>query len=1072
MDSAVVLRHAAGLRAVHVGAFGAPPWNEGAEQTAAFAARLPADVRRPGFTAALAFDAGEVVGFATAFTTGTPFPTGRCYPQAAASLGPRRTADWLCGAREIDELAVLPDHQGNGIATELLATVTTDAPKGRAWLLTSVRSAPALAFYRRQGWTQATHPAPRATGSPCSSAPATPPGIWPPGPCDHRRPPLLTAEIRNRFLDFFAARGHTVVPSAPLPTPDPTLLFVNAGMVPFKPYLTGEVAAPWPRAASVQKCVRTLDIEEVGRTTRHGSFFQMNGNFSLGDYFKEEAVAYAWELSTTPTADGGYGLDPDRVWATVHHSDDEARDLWRRVAGLPDERIVARGDEDNFWSMGVPGPCGPCSELYYDRGPAFGPAGGPAVDEDRYMEFWNLVFMQYERGEGTGKSGYPILGDLPRRNIDTGMGLERMATLLQDVDNLYETDETRPVLDRAAEIAGVRYGADPENDVRLRVVADHVRTALMLLTDGTSPGNEGRGYVLRRILRRTVRSMRQLGHQDPVLPELLSVARDRMAPGYPEVAESYARIADQAAGEEDAFRATLRQGTTVLDSAVAQARAADGRQLPGAQAFLLHDTYGFPIDLTLEMAAEQGVEVDRDGFTALMREQRERARADARARKSGGTDTSALRPVLDAHGPTDWRAWDTLTTDSRVLALLGTDGTVPTAGEGEIVTAVLDRTPFYAESGGQDSDAGHLSGTSVEAEVLDVQRPLPGLVAHRVRVTAGELAVGDGVHAAVDPEWRLGARQAHSGTHVLHAALRQVLGPTALQSGSYNRPGHLRLDFPWRGGLSAATRDDVEQAANQALRRDLPVGVRWMTLPEAREIGALALFDETYGEQVRVVEIGGSWSRELCGGTHVDHAAQIGVVTLTAESSVGAGMRRLEAAVGVEGFGYLARERDLVSRIAEQLQAPRAELPDRVAGLLDRLKAADRENQRLRQEATRTRAAELAAHAEDVHGVLVATATTGEGAAPARDLAGAVRDQLPAGRPGVAVVGTEAGRTAVVVVALNQAARDAGLDASALVKRLLSGRGGGTPELAQGGGLPTSELTRTLAAVPGLVSGN
>ncbi|MGW1222930.1 alanine--tRNA ligase [Streptomyces californicus] len=875
---------------------------------------------------------------------------------------------------------------------------------------------------------------------------------------------MRTADIRSRFLDFFAARGHTVVPSAPLPTPDPTLLFVNAGMVPFKPYFAGEAPPPWERATSVQKCVRTLDIEEVGRTTRHGSFFQMNGNFSFGDYFKEEAVAYAWELSTSPQAEGGYGLDPARIWVTVHHSDTESRSIWRRVAGLPDERIVDRGDEDNFWSMGVPGPCGPCSELYYDRGPAFGREGGPAVDEDRYMEFWNLVFMQYERGAGPGKSGYPILGELPRRNIDTGMGLERMATLLQGVDNLYEIDETRPVLQRAAELAGVRYGADPEADVRLRVVADHVRTGLMLLADGTAPGNEGRGYVLRRILRRAVRSMRLLGYEDPALAELLPVARDCMAPSYPEVADAYPRIAEQAGAEEDAFRSSLRQGTTVLDTAVARVKESGGRSLPGAQAFLLHDTYGFPIDLTLEMAAEQGVEVDREGFTALMNEQRERARADARARKAGGAvDTTALRTVLDAHGPTDWRAWDTLETESRVIALLGPAGPVPVARTGDVVTVVLDRTPFYAESGGQESDAGVLSGASAEAEVLDVQRPLPGLVAHQVRGTAGELALDDTVHAAVDAEWRLGARQAHSGTHVLHAALREVLGPNALQSGSYNRPGHLRLDFPWRGALSTTARSEIEEAANRALRRDLPVGVRWMTLPEAKEIGALALFDETYGEKVRVVEIGGAWSRELCGGTHVDRAAQIGTVALTSEGSVGAGMRRLEAAVGIEGFGYLARERDLVARIADQLGAPRAELPDRIAGLLDRLKAADRENARLKQQATSARAGDLAGAAADVNGVRTVTTTVSGTAQEARALALAVRDRLPADVPGAVAVGTEDG---ALVLTLNARARRSGLNASDLVKRLLDGRGGGSPETAQGGGLGREGVTAALTALP------
>ncbi len=426
-------------------------------------------------------------------------------------------------------------------------------------------------------------------------------------------------------------------------------------------------------------------------------------------------------------------------------------------------------------------------------------------------------------------------------------------------------------------------------------------------------------------------------------------------------------------------------------------------------------------------------------------------------------DTTALRTVLDAHGPTDWRAWDTLETESRVIALLGPAYPVPVARTGDVVTVVLDRTPFYAESGGQESDAGVLSGASAEAEVLDVQRPLPGLVAHQVRVTVSELALDDTVHAAVDAEWRLGARQAHSGTHVLHAALREVLGPNALQSGSYNRPGHLRLDFPWRGALSTTARSEIEEAANRALRRDLPVGVRWMTLPEAKEIGALALFDETYGEKVRVVEIGGAWSRELCGGTHVDRAAQIGTVALTSEGSVGAGMRRLEAAVGIEGFGYLARERDLVARIADQLGAPRAELPDRIAGLLDRLKAADRENARLKQQATTARAGDLACAAADVNGVRTVTTTVPGTAQEARALALAVRDRLPADAPGAVAVGTEDG---ALVLTLNARARQSGLNASDLVKRLLDGRGGGSPETAQGGGLGREGVTAALTALP------
>ncbi|MCW2510358.1 MAG: alaS, partial [Modestobacter sp.] len=445
---------------------------------------------------------------------------------------------------------------------------------------------------------------------------------------------MQTAEIRRRFLDHFEKRGHTVVPSASLVSPDPSLLFTVAGMVPFIPYLTGREPAPFPRATSVQKCVRTLDIEEVGKTTRHGTFFQMNGNFSFGDYFKEGAIRYAWELITGRVEDGGLGFDPERIWATVYLDDDEAADAWHQIAGLPKERIQRLGKDSNYWDTGAPGPAGPCSEIFYDRGPAFGPDGGPAVDEagDRFLEIWNLVFMQYERGPGEGKN-YPILGDLPKKNIDTGMGLERVAFLLQGVDNMYEIDEVAPVLYRAAELAGIRYGADHEADVRLRVVADHVRSGLMLISDGVTPGNEGRGYILRRLLRRAVRSMKLLGVEEATLPELLPVSRDAMSASYPEVATDFARISGVAYAEEEAFRRTLTAGTALFDTAVSQVKAAGKPTLSGEQAFSLHDTYGFPIDVTLEMAAEQGVTVDEEGFRALMKEQRERARADARAKR-------------------------------------------------------------------------------------------------------------------------------------------------------------------------------------------------------------------------------------------------------------------------------------------------------------------------------------------------------------------------------------------------------------------------------------------------------
>ncbi|MFJ8691155.1 alanine--tRNA ligase [Micromonospora wenchangensis] len=861
---------------------------------------------------------------------------------------------------------------------------------------------------------------------------------------------MQTAEIKRRFLAHFEANGHTVVPSAPLPAiSDPNLLFINAGMVQFVPYFLGQQAAPYRTATSVQKCIRTPDIDEVGKTSRHGTFFQMNGNFSFGDYFKAGAIPLAWELSTTPVQQGGFGLDPERIWATVYLDDDEAYDLWLKT-GVPVERIVRRGKADNFWSMGIPGPAGPCSELYYDRGPAYGAEGGPEVDEDRYLEFWNLVFMQYEITDVASKTDFRIIGELPNKNIDTGMGLERIASILQGVDNLYEIDEVRPILARAADLTGKRYGVHSgqaanqshPDDVRLRVIADHVRTSLMLIGDGVTPSNEGRGYVLRRIMRRAIRAMRLLGWHGKALPELLPVARDCMAPSYPELAADFDRISSAAYAEEDTFLGTLRAGTTILDTAIAETKKAGRSSLPGDKAFQLHDTYGFPIDLTLEIANEQGLTVDADGFRALMTEQRARAKADAKARKTGHTDLSAYRTVLDAHGPTDWLAYETLDTESRVVAIWSGGATVDTAGAGDIVTIALDRTPFYAESGGQDSDAGLLTGPNLRAEIIDVQRPVKGLIAHTVRILEGSLTVGDPVHAAVDPEWRIGARQAHSGTHVVHAALRQVLGPNALQSGSYNRPGYLRLDFAWRGGLSDTTRSEIEEVANLAIRRDLPVEVRHLPLAQARAEGALALFGETYDDTVRVVEIGGEWSRELCGGTHVAHSAQIGSLALTGESSVGAGHRRIEAVTGIEAFRYLARERDLVTQLAAQLKARPEELPDRITTLLARLKQTEREADSLRGRLIDLDADTYAANAVDLDGVAYAGITT---TGDARRLAEKVRDRLGR-RPGV--VGVVGG--ASIVVAVTPAGVQRGLAANDLIKRLLAGKGGGSAASAQG----------------------
>ena len=666
---------------------------------------------------------------------------------------------------------------------------------------------------------------------------------------------MQTAEIRQRWLDFFERNGHTVVPSASLISEDPSLLFTVAGMVPFIPYMTGLVPAPYNRATSVQKCIRTLDIEEVGKTTRHGTFFQMNGNFSFGDYFKREAIKFAWEFLTGSRESGCLGIDPQLLWVTVFENDDEAIEIWREEANIPMERIQRRGMADNYWSTGQPGPAGPCSEIYYDRGPAYGREGGPEADEDRYIEIWNLVFMQFERGQGTGKDNFEILGELPKKNIDTGMGLERVAFLLQGVENLYEIDQVRPVLDAAAELAKKTYGAKVEDDVRLRVVADHVRSALMLIGDGVTPGNDGRGYVLRRLLRRVVRAMRLMGVEETTFTKLFTVSKDAMMSAYPELHTDFTRILKTAVAEEETFLRTLTAGTVFLEEAIASVKTAGQKQLKGDAAFLLHDTYGFPIDLTLEMAEEHGLSVDRDGFKALMAEQRDRAKADARAKK-GGADLSVYSEFR-AKGVTKFTGYEELVTDAKVLGVIAEGASANRVGEGEIAEILLDSTSFYAESGGQDSDAGIITGDGFELEVLDVQKPVKGLISHKVLVRKGEVAVGAKAVTSVDADWRLGARQAHSGTHVVHAALRQVLGPSALQSGSYNKPGYLRLDFSWAQALSAETRSEIEEVTNLAIRQDLKVTAQHMSLPEAKEWGAVALFGETYDESVRVIEIGG-----------------------------------------------------------------------------------------------------------------------------------------------------------------------------------------------------------------------
>jgi alanyl-tRNA synthetase len=879
-----------------------------------------------------------------------------------------------------------------------------------------------------------------------------------------------TAEIRRRFLAHFEERGHQAVPSASLLLDDPNLLFVNAGMVPFKPYFLGQETPPYKRAVSVQKCVRTLDIEEVGRTTRHGTFFQMNGNFSFGDYFKEGAIEHAWELVTGSRDEGCYGFSPDKVWVTVYEDDDESADLWRKVAGLPAERIQRRGLKDNYWHMGVAGPGGPCSEIYIDRGAEFGPDGGPVVDEDRFLEIWNLVFMQSELGSVRSKEDFEILGDLPSKNIDTGMGLERVAYLLQGKHNLYEIDEVFPVIERASEMSGRRYGADHGDDVRFRVVADHVRSAMMLISDGVTPGNEARGYVLRRLLRRAVRSMRLLGVEDRVLPELLPVSRDRMKLSYPELERDWERISTIAFAEEEAFRATLKAGTNIFDMAATEARSSGQTRLSGSKAFALHDTYGFPIDLTLEMAAEQGLSVDEEGFRRLMTEQRERAKADAKSKKGKHVDAGAYRAVADSIGTAvEFTGYNEVVSEATVRGIVGPSGVVTSAREGEEIELVLDRTPFYAEGGGQLADQGIVElANGAVLQVRDVQSPITGLIVHQAKVLSGEIAVGTEGQALVDIERRRSISRSHTATHMVHKAFREALGETATQAGSENSPGRFRFDFSASGAVPASAMADVEARVNDLVLADLAVHAEIMSQEEARRSGALALFGEKYGDEVRVISVG-DWARELCGGTHAGRSGQLGVIKLLGESSIGSGVRRVEALVGSDAYRFLAREHLLVAELSEALKVRPEQLPERVNDLVERLRNAEKEIEKVRMAQLLAAAGELVANAADVYGVrFVGHRVDGAGAGDVRKLALDVRGRIPASQPGVvAIIGSTGGKPAVVV-AVNDEARTWGISANALVKvaaGALGGSGGGKDDVAQGGGADVAGADQALRDV-------
>jgi alanyl-tRNA synthetase len=882
-----------------------------------------------------------------------------------------------------------------------------------------------------------------------------------------------SAEIRSRWLRFFESDNrqgltHTVVPSASLIADDPNLLLVNAGMVPFKPYFLGEVTPPYKRATSVQKCVRTLDIDEVGKTTRHASFFQMCGNFSFGDYFKEGAIALAWELLTRPIADGGYGFPEEKLWVTVYLDDDEAADIWHKQIGVPKERIQRRDMADNFWSMGVPGPCGPCSEIYYDRGPAYGAEGGPIADENRYLEVWNLVFMQNERGAGGGKDSYPILGELPAKSIDTGLGLERTAALLQGVDNIYEIDTTIQILNRASELTGVKYGVSEKSDVSLRVIADHARTSAMLIGDGVTPGNEGRGYVLRRMMRRTIRNMRLLGSMDPIMSELTVAAIGAMGTQYPELITDKNRILAVSASEEESFLQTLKSGTQIFDVSSAALKKSKSSVLPGEDVFKLHDTYGFPFDLTLEMAREEGLSVDEDGFRRLMKEQKDRARADAKIKKSVHTDVSVYRSIADKSGKTEFIGYSNMSSESTLTGILVDGMGVASATEGDDVEIILNRTPFYAEGGGQLADGGRItlsSGAVIEIE--DVQSPVPGISVHRGRVINGIVEVGANALAEIDSERRAAISRAHTATHMVHKAFREVLGESATQAGSENSPGRFRFDFPATGAVSASILNDVESRVNTLLLENLEVTAESMSQAKAKEIGAMALFGEKYGDVVRVVSVG-DWARELCGGTHVARSGQLGVVKLLGESSIGAGVRRVEALVGVDAYKFLAREHILLNSLTELIKGSRAEeLPERISDMLNKMKEIEKELASVRSAQALSQVGDLAKSATVINGHTFIGSVMSDGVSgdDLRKIAIDLRSQSASSV--VALLSNNDGKP-VLVVAVSDQSQAAGVKAGALVKigsTVLGGGGGGKDDFAQGGGTDVSKSLEAIAAI-------
>ncbi|MEX2405820.1 MAG: alanine--tRNA ligase [Actinomycetota bacterium] len=845
-------------------------------------------------------------------------------------------------------------------------------------------------------------------------------------------------QIREMFLRFFEERGHRRVPSSSLiPPPDSGLLLTNAGMNQFIPYFLGHAPAPYPRAVTVQKVFRALDIDNVGHTDRHLTFFEMLGNFSFGDYFKRESCAWGLELVTQ-----GYGIERDRIWASVFETDDESIEIWRDV-GIPAERIVRRGAEDNYWWTHAAGPAGPCSEIFVDRGPKYGAEGGPDVDEDRYMEIWNHVFMQEEVDDAQR-----FVRELPAKNIDTGASLERIATVLQDVDNVFETDLMRPLLEVAESLSGLTHGEEARADVSLKVIAEHGRATTFLIADGVQPSNEGRGYVLRRMLRRVVSHARRLGIEHDVMPRLIERTVELFGDAYPELVENRAYVEQVATSEEERFAATLRQGMTVLEQEIEQKK--DTGTLTGDVVFKLHDTFGFPKELTRELAEDAGLQIDEARFDELMAEQRDRAK---RAAKKGRAEEE-LAGVASQVGKTEFVGYERLEADGTVVGLLGRGGRTPVAQEGEEVRFVLDRTPFYAESGGQVADQGIVRVPAGAIRVLDAQYGPGDVIVHTGIVESGEVREGEEVHGEVDAVRREATMRAHTATHIVHWTLKHILGEHARQAGSLVAPGRLRFDFPHHSAVGWDALEQAEEIANAKTSADEQVTIYETTFEEAKNQGAIALFGEKYGDFVRVVEVG-DYSIELCGGTHVHHTGHIGLVRILHEGSIGAGMRRVEAVVGEEALREINAEREWLRAVAESLGTDPKTAAERARQLVERVKRLESEQGKKDKEHRKESAHQLAEAVRDVGGVRLVARAHDAPADELRALAQDIASQLEGPGGAAVVLGSAQDGKALLVAASSKNLVERGVSAPELLDpaaKLVGGGAGGKPGLAFSGG--------------------